>query len=249
LKKLSFSSLKKSWSKPAKVDEKIAIPTGEFFNDLRSDWLGVTGKASGVVQTAFQTRLVEFLNKRCLPKSYPFYIAHRGNLKGRIIVPILDGRNNIIYYQARATDPMATQKYMNPDLTSKKTIIMNEHRFDRSKYIVVTEGPLDALCIGDQGTCCFGSSVDDAFLSKLMVLTDMGVIIALDNDLSGMKATRKILDKSRYAKNLLYFTMPWPEVKDINQLVIEHPEGTDPYVFVLNHSRSYLDHVVRTSLN
>lgn len=247
IKKSSFKSIKTSWSQPQKI-VKVPVVTNGYFNELRKDWIGLTDVPTGVVQKNFQTRLVEFLDKRCLPTSYPFYIAYAGPAKGRIIIPILDRNDNIIYYQARAMSSDTAQKYMNPTLTSKKVIILNEHKFDRNKYIMVTEGPIDAICIGDQGTCVFGSTIDDEILKKVLTLTDKGVIITLDNDKDGLKGTQKIITKSRYAKSLLYFKMPYPEVKDINQYVMENRRWTDIYTFVLQNSYNYLEYIVKSKM-
>jgi len=247
IRRSAFKNIKASLSKPKKtVPEQLVIP--DNFNAMRKDWLGLGDTPKGAVQTEFQARLKSFLYKRCLPESYPFYIGIGGPTKGRIIVPIFDRNDDILYYQARSLDSSATQKYMNPTLTTKKAIILNEHRFARDKYIVVVEGPIDAICVGDQGTCVFGASVDDVVLGRLRSLTDKGVVIALDSDSDGLRGTKKIMDKSRYAKSLFYFTMPYTDVKDINQWLMEYRRTTDVYTFVLQNSRNYLEHRVRLGL-
>jgi hypothetical protein len=247
IKRQSFKDLGNAFVKSRKI-VKPSVHKGEHFNELRKDWIGANDEPKSVVQSAFKARLVVFMNKRCLPKSYPFYIAWGGCYKGRIIIPVFDGDNNIVYFQARSLEARPAQKYMNPDLTSKKVIIFNGHKFSRDQYIVVTEGPIDALCVGDQGTCCFGSSVDDVFLGKLLELTDKGVVIALDNDEEGQHGIKKIMAKSRYAKSLRYFNMPYEDIKDLNQMVIDRPVD-DLYKFVITNSYNHLEYVVREKVD
>jgi DNA primase len=246
LKKQSFNSIKEDWKKKKKDPDEESISQG-FFNHLKKEWITIDSKTSGIVQREYQARLKDFLYKRRLPNPHQFYIAWDGFYKSRIIVPIVDMRGNIIYFQARSLEINPDQKYINPDLSSKKLIIMNEYKFSRDKYIVITEGIFDACIVGDQGTCCFGSSISDDFLKKLKELTDCGIVIALDNDVTGKRSISSLITKSRYAKNLLYFKMPFPEIKDINQMIIERKIG-NVYELVIKNSLTYLDFVVREKI-
>ncbi len=245
ISKKKIDNIKKNWEKPNQIVE--SVQKNGFFNEYKKDWIGINDKPKGVVQTEFQKRLLSFLYKRRLPKSYPFYIATGGFYKNRIIVPVFDGDKNIIYFQGRSLDNNADQKYLNPTLTSKKMIIMNEHSFDPEKYIVITEGIFDACLVGNQGTCCFGSSIDDDFLAQIKTKTKKGIIIALDNDKTGKSSIKKIIKKSRYAAFLRYFKMPFDDIKDINELVIKKNIGI-VYDFILKNSLSCFEYKVKEKL-
>lgn len=91
-------------------------------------------------------------------RKYPFYlstgkakksdlpneITHAKALKDRIIIPAFRG-DNLIYYQARAMDPKAKSKYINPD-TPRGNIIIGMDRLyqDVKAPLFVTEGFFDA---------------------------------------------------------------------------------------------------------
>ena len=119
---------------------------------------------------------------------------------------------------------------------------MNRDHFSRDKYIILTEGIIDAAMIEDrQGTCCLGATPSDEIFRSLFSLTNKGVILALDNpnmDESGKKELQKIIKNSKYGKMIKYFIMPGTEIKDINQLKIKNPDK-NIYDFILNNSFSH----------
>jgi len=170
----------------------------------------------GVQQSKYNESLIQFKKDRKIPDNIPIFVAYKGKYKGRFIIPVFDNNNNIIYFQARRIHKKQEPKYMNPS-SEKKIIIHNEYKFDREKCIVVVEGLLDAISIGDQGTVCFGSNITDEFIKKLMKMTNVGVVIALDNDETGKKSLQKFIDNSKYSKKVKYFIYPY-DMKDINSI-------------------------------
>lgn len=151
--------------------------------------------------------IASFRRERQIPSEYKLYYCFEGRYKNRIIVPVFKG-NDIIYFQGRRMPGSSLEpKYLNPS-TEKQIIIHNEEHFDRDKYIIVTEGLIDAFMIGDQGTSCLGKEISSPFLEILFSLTDKGVIIALDNDEDGGKSLNKFLEKNEYKGRCRYFLMP-----------------------------------------
>ena len=159
---------------------------------------------SDVPPTRIGQRLVErlkhFTDSRCVNEK--FYIAHSGRYKGRIIVPVIN--NGVLeYFQGRSLYDDVDPKYLNP-IVEKSDIILHKDRFKRNTPIIITEGIIDGMTVGNQGTCCLGSSISDEFLSKIFSYTDAGVIICLDNifiDSAAKKQLEKILEQSKY-KNM-----------------------------------------------
>ena len=189
-------------------------------------------KVEGYQQSKYNEVLLQFKKDRNIPDDTPIYIAYKGKYKNRIIIPICDKKNNILYFQARRIYKNQEPKYLNP-ISKKRDVIFNRHKFDRKKYIIIVEGLLDAISIGDQGTVCLGSSITDDFIHKIMRLTDKGVIIALDNDETGKKEQQKIIKKSIYAKKVRYFLYPYVQ-SDINSINTNY--DIDIYKMIIDNS-------------
>jgi DNA primase len=228
-------------------NEKTAPPEPiiekQIFNHILKDCVGVNAEPEGIIEKTHQSVLLDFIKQRKVPQDTNIYIATAGEYKGRIIIPITEGED-IVYFQARSLEENPTRKYMNPQ--ARKNIIFNKEKFERDKYIVVTESLLDAFQIPKQGTTCLGSSISDGFIDQLLNLTDTGIIIALDNDKTGKKRLIDFLNTSK-APKLKYFLMPYDE-KDLSRLAIRHPEITSMYDFVVKHSVSMFEAKIRLKM-
>ena len=217
----------------------------ETFDYILDDCIGRRDTADGIIQESYRMELLRFIRDRKIPSNFPLFIAYKGDYKDRIIIPIYED-GSIVYFQARALgDTTYKQKYKNPTL-KKGNIVLNKENFDRSKYIIVTEGLLDAAQLGNQGTSCLGASITDEFISLLLPLTDVGVIIALDNDKAGKDGMKKILRESKYQHLLKYFIMPYKYngIKDINMLVTAFGIE-DVYQFVIENSYNNFSTLVK----
>lgn len=184
--------------------------------------------------------LKRFRSDRKIPEEYKLYMAYKGKYKGRIIIPVFS-HEKVVYFQARRIPDSGWQpKYLNPS-SEKEIIIHNKDKFDREKYIVVTEGLIDAFMVGEQGTTCLGKEISEDFLRELFKLTGRGVIVAFDNDDEGMKAMLKFMKKNRHAKKVRYFLTPkkYKECKDINKIVVRNKEVGSVYDMVNSHSYDY----------
>jgi hypothetical protein len=214
----------------------IEVETIRYFNEIKNECIGTNEKTDSYVLQKFQNYLLEFLKDRKIPKDIPLLIAHKGRYKGRIIIPIYDSEGNVLYFQGRAVNDYITPKYLNP-ISEKEHIIHNKDNFDSNKTIVVTEGLIDAIMIPDQGTACLGSSVSDDFVKKLLELTNMGVVLAFDNDKPGIESALKFMKESRYNNTVKYFMFPdkYIRVNDLNALASQYGI-TDIYSFVLGNS-------------
>lgn len=218
--------------------------------------------------------LFRFRTARNVPEQYKLYYANKGKFRNRIIIPIFDENQNIIYFQGRRRPGSDIQpKYLNP-ATEKSLIIHNEHIFDKDKYIIVTEGLLDAFSIGDQGTPCLGKEIPSDFIKILFEKTDAGIIIAYDNDEDGMKSLKKFMvgegnkpwftgtptkenrasfynwkKPNKYYKQVKYFLMPqrFLMYKDINKLCSEE-KISGVYNFICKNSYDYMKTALKLQL-
>jgi 5S rRNA maturation endonuclease (ribonuclease M5) len=148
---------------------------------------------------------------------FKFYVGLKGRYHQRIIIPYFyEGKP--FYFQARTLinrDP----KYLNPskNLYGIKTSEIL-YPFDKElEYVMVTEGPLDAMSLraaGFNATCTQGCKMSTV---QARALKDKKVIIAYDNDESGSEGfceAKKRLLTQRNPK--LYSLSPPKEFKDWN---------------------------------
>lgn len=204
---------------------------GEF---LRTKCLSIHSPASGFVDKKLIEILKGFIEERKISHD-KIYICHSGRFEKRIIIPIF--YNKIcVFYQARRINETQDPKYLNPSV-EKENIILNKDKFDRNKFIIVTEGILDSDAAGTQGTTCLGATINDLFFEELLKYTDKGIILALDNDKTGLEQMEKIMKNSIYNKKLLYFFLK--EYKDLNDFHIKN-DDIDVYKYVVDNRLSYL---------
>ena len=229
--------------KKEKIVEEIEYESHDYILD---DCIGINTDVSGIIESQYKQELQNFITKRKIPPDVPIFIAYKGDYKNRIIIPIYED-GCIVYFQGRALeDTNYDQKYKNPTL-QKGSIILNKEKFDRSKYIIVSEGLIDAFMVGTQGTSCLGAYVNAYFIESLLKLTDKGVILALDNDETGTDEIRRILGwnkklhrfdnlkEEKWAHKVKYFIMPDKNIKDLGELTLNSNIG-DVYLFVVNNS-------------
>lgn len=194
--------------------------------------------------------LRKFIISRKINIEYILYICYEGRYRNRIIIPIFNENRDIIYFQARRIPKtMLDPKYDNP-IAPKELCILNRHRFDRTKSIIVHEGLIDAFMVGDQGTSCLGKEVSENLLIELLKFTDKDVIIALDNDSEAYKALAKFMEKNKYARKVKYFLYPaqFKEHDDINSIVRSN-NVLNVYELITQNSVSYSTAYTKLSIS
>ncbi len=238
-----------STSKP-KVEQLIDINP-----DVDLNWVHVVNGGQLVTdrfQKRAQSALNNFICERHIPYDYAkdMVAAFDGKYKGRVIIPIyLDGR--LRYFQGRSLFPNIEPKYLNPDV-DKDMIISNSDKFDRGKYIMVTEGLIDSWMVGyNQGTSVNGGYFSDDIIQALLPLTDKGVILCPDNpniDISGRKTLIQFMNESIYAGRVEYFLMDGTKDKDLNDLAIGFPE-LRIYEYIVRNKSSKFKTEMKLNLN
>lgn len=229
------------------ISEEKNEDTDIYYNDLMHDCISETGHVDSMLAPVWRDCVKSFREERMIPEKYKLFYAYKGYYQGRIIIPVYDGQENIIYFQARRVPGSGIDpKYKNP-ASLKGLIIHNSEMFDRNKPIIVTEGLIDAFMIGDQGTTALGKEIGEELLKKLFKLTDKYVVLAYDNDDEGQKSLQEFISRrTDYENNFLrrgklkFFVMPehLSHCKDINICKVE--EGIDDmYRFILENSLSW----------
>ncbi len=243
---IEFDDIKKcltSHPSAAKIEERIESDLSYIIKDC----ISINSDVSGIINTKYKEHLIKFIHDRKIPPEYAnnIFVAITGRYKSRFIISIYHN-NTIVYFQGRAIYDHMEPKFDNP-LIEKTGIIMNIEYFQRDKYIIVTEGIIDAMMIENhQGTPVLGGSVSDDFLDKMFKHTDKGIIIAVDNDERGDKERYKLLNDSKYGKMLRYYLTP-PPIKDLNEYKIKN-NITNMYDTVVNNSVDHFTLSIRNSI-
>lgn len=118
------------------------------------------------------------------------------------------------------------QKYVNAAglEKSKGFIGLERVRSKKSKEALLVEGVLDALLIASRGSPVPAIALGGLTISKYQqkALEDAGVtdlVIALDNDEAGQKATEKLVESLYNSRVRLYVMRLPPDIKDIDELL------------------------------
>lgn len=211
----TIKKIKKDKHKKKKKEIKIE----EKFNWILKDCIGLNYKTDSISGKKYIKILNDFYEERKISKKYKLFIAKDGRYKNRIIIPIFDKNNNIVYFQARRIprtkrDP----KYLNPE-SPKELIVLHEHLFTPNLPIVITEGIIDAYTLGYQATTCIGKYITDNFIERLLKYSK-DLIVCLDNDIEAYKSLKKFMKENSYARYVKYFLYPsnFEHYKDINNI-------------------------------
>lgn len=240
LNKFNADFIKKRLLEKNKIDKKILNfhTSNNFSSFLKKKCLKEGDKTDSKIDEILLEALRRFKEKRKITNE--LYVCNSGTFNKRIIIPIFeDGR--CVFFQGRRIVDTMEPKYLNPS-TEKENIILNKGIFEKDRYIIVVEGILDAFTIGPQGTTCLGAHISDAFIGELFKYTDKGVIIALDNDKTGIQRMYDIIKKSDYNKRLNYFFLQ--NYKDLNEAYVEN-DISDIYKYVVDGMDSYLNAYIK----
>ena len=172
-------------------------------------------------------------------ESIQYYICKEGPYKDRIVIPFTKNEC-IFYFQARSINNNLRPKYLNPpvDYGVRPSAIL--YPFDETEnYVVVCEGPLDAISLQIQGvnaTSTLGCSISD---HQIDILNYFGgkVIIAYDNDSAGERGLDKA-DSLRKQKLMseIYAVAPPKEFKDWNDA---HIKGINLKDYIEQNTNEY----------
>ena len=234
LNRFSEKNILNSLKKTSKLNSPIKKKSlSKFDKFLKEECLSLTSIPEGIVQTNLINKLKDFKSSRKIDTD--IFICYTGKFKNRIIIPIFNN-GSCVYFQGRSIKENQLPKYLNP-VAEKESVILNKDNFVKDNYIIVTEGILDALSIGNQGTACLGAFIKDDFIKELLKFTNKGIIIALDNDITGRERTDQILHKSKYKKLLNYFFLE--EFKDLNEKLVAS-DDINIYKYVVENKLDYL---------
>jgi hypothetical protein len=178
----------------------------------------------------------------------PFYLCTEGKFADRIIIPFR-AEDTVFYFQARALYDQ-TPKYLNPstEIAPKPSDILYPYDEDED-YLVVCEGPLDALSLQRKGinaTATIGSSVSPRQAEILSTFRGK-IILGYDNDEAGQRGIDKF-DRTRKEMRMEGFEIcpPPSGYKDWNEA---HIAGEDLFSWIMDKSQAYdFEYQIKSSL-
>ena len=149
-----------------------------------------------------------------------YFFCREGRFANRIIIPYIN-KDTMYFFQARALYPDMEPKYLNPPshVYIKKSDVLYPFDYDED-YVVICEGPLDAISLNLQGvnaTCTMGCRVSDSQIDQLAEFHGK-VILGYDSDSAGRRGVEDF-DRLRKHKRMStpYFCPIPMEHKDWNE--------------------------------
>ena len=160
----------------------------------------------------------DFLVGRKIPieRAREMRIALEGKYRDRIAIPSYDANGKLVYFQARALLDQ-TPKYLNSVMPREK-VLYGLERVDKSKPVVVLEGPIDSMFV-ENAVATMGCSYPK---ETQEILDGFDCWYLMDNDRAGNSKSRELLESGRKIfiwDKFLEENGLTGDVKDINDFV------------------------------
>ena len=167
--------------------------------------------------------------------------------RNRIMFPQIDLRGNVIGFAGRALDKDAKAKYINPTETlifSKRKFLyaMNLAKKSKRPYIILCEGPMDAIACHQYGFDCAvasqGTALTEDQVNIISKYTDQ-VLMTYDNDAAGQNATQRAIQIFGRA-GVKVRILKLHDAKDADEFL--HKFGADPFEVLIQGSENQADY-------
>lgn len=184
-------------------------------NELKKEakhFISITKKSN------LQKTAVKFCVDRKIPDKIwsNWYVCTEGTYRGRLIIPFYDNENRIYFFQAR-TLIGSTLKYINQK-GSKDKAIYNIYNVDKTKPVIVLEGPIDSLFV-ENSIATLGLGISEEMQNQL---DKLDCYYIFDFDKSGLEKSKKFLLQGKqiflWKKYLTDLHITENNIKDINEL-------------------------------
>jgi hypothetical protein len=112
---------------------------------------------------------------------YKCGVCRFGNFANRLIIPVYE-KGELYAYQGASLVTNAECKYLMSKGNKINNFLYNFDKLESNKYIILTEGVLDAWRVGKNAVCTFGTHLTKKQYNKIKDLKPKKIIIAWDND-------------------------------------------------------------------
>jgi len=164
--------------------------------------------------------ICDVARNECIRRKIPeniwkkWYVSTDGLYKNRMIIPFFGKGNKITYFQGRTLyDDIP--KYLNR-LTNKESAIYNIENIDRTKPVIVLEGPVDSMFI-ENAIAVMGTDISE---ERQQLLIGLDLYYLWDNDKAGRRKSEECLLQGK--KVFLWNKFLYSDCKDINEIVIKY---------------------------
>lgn len=193
LRKIHLPNLVSEYYDTPLIPEENAITKKEEELDLPEGYTHVLDMEDGITKDHIVKHLLR--DRGLTPvdlSTYNIGFTTEGEYAFRIIVPSYNEDAKLTYFVTRAIYPDA-KKYKNPSI-SKNKVIFNEWFIDWKSKVVLVEGVFDAL-VTPNAIPLLGKEVHNLLIDRLVKEGTKDVVIALDGDAEGVKASHKVFMK------------------------------------------------------
>ena len=168
--------------------------------------------------------------------------------RNRITFPQMDPTGNVIGFAGRALDQNAGPKYINPTETpifSKRKFLyaMNLAKKTRRPYLILCEGPMDAIACHQFGFDCAVASQGTALTEEQVRLIRQStgrVILNYDNDAAGQNAARRAIEMFGQA-GVKVNILKLRDAKDADEFL--HKFGAEPFEALIQSAEKQADYL------
>ena len=166
--------------------------------------------------------------------------------RNRIMFPQIDPMGNVIGFAGRALDKEGGPKYINPTETpifSKRKFLyaMNLAKKTKRPYLILCEGPMDAIACHQFGFDCAvasqGTALTEDQVSLILQSTDR-VILNYDNDAAGQNAARRAIEMFGQA-GVKVNILKLRDAKDADEFL--HRFGAAPFEALIRGAKKQAD--------
>lgn len=181
----------------------------------------------------------EVIRERKL-ENFKFYICSEGFYEGRLIIPYMDERKRIFFFQGRSLIDREP-KYLNCK-TLKSSWVLLPFDYASTSPLYITEGAFDALSLKETGLNATTTVSCNVSHQQMKQLSFYGgsLVVAYDRDEAGLHGLKSFLRLSRIHKiRDCFFSFPPSGYKDWNQLLAE--EGKDAVLEALTNKQELND--------
>jgi hypothetical protein len=181
----------------------------------------------------------EYLASRKL-SSTGLYFCLKGEYRNRIIIPYFDPDGILVYWNGRDIAKNGL-RYRGPQASlnvHKEHHVFTSFWPEAGSKIYCTEGEFDALSLnacGFYGAALGGKEMSD---KQIELLEKYHIVLALDNDGSGLDAIKKIGSKLRARLAKLSYILPAKNYKDWNELLKKFDTGIIRK-YILNNEKEF----------
>ena len=168
--------------------------------------------------------------------------------RNRIMFPQIDPMGNVIGFAGRALDKEGGPKYINPTETpifSKRKFLyaMNLAKKTRRPYMILCEGPMDAIACHQFGFDCAVASQSTALTEEQVSLIRQSadrVILNYDNDAAGRNAAQRAIQMFGQA-GIKVNILKLCDAKDADEYL--HKFGAAPFEALIRGAEKQADYL------